>query len=290
MVTYDKGLPSLPDDIICEVFGLLDKETLKACSLTGRALSCSAKPFVHRALYLIPRRPRFSTGPKIPGRWKEFEGLPDLCERELLQHTRHLSIYLPRNPLFAHDLQPHIEHLHAITNLRSLKTRWLDIPSFIPKMEEYFGTFLETLQSLELESPRGDHEQILYFVCQFRNLRDLKINGLQDYSHSMRNGGPHFDIKTSPPLDGTLDLQLNMNPGSIWSDLKGPESVLTNLPTLPSGLKFRILKLSGCTGNNPQLLANACAPTLERVEFTGEWFGTSFLRRGEYPLFTVHTI
>ena len=284
MITYDKGLPSLPDDITFEIFNLLDMDALKSCSLAGKALSCSTKPFIHRTLYLTPRS-GVPTGPKVPGPWNEFMGLPALDERGLLQHTRHLSMSLPRNPLFAHDLQPHIQHLCTITNLRSLKTRWLDVPSFIPNMEEYFGTFLGSLQSLEMDSPRGDHKQILYFVCHFPNLRDLKINGLQDYSHSMRSGGPHFDIKTSPPLDGTLDLQLGMDPKPILSDLKGPQLFLRNIVPLPSGLKFRTLKLSGCFGNAVQPLVDACAPTLECMEFTVEWSSALFLHRAERPWF-----
>ena len=270
MITYGKGLPSLPDDIIYEIFSLLDAGALKSCSLTGKVVSRSAKPLLHRTLYLIPRNwPGAPTKPSTPGHWNELKGLATLGEHGLLQHARHASIYLSRNPLFPHDLQPHVQHLRSLTNLRSLKTRWLDIPSFIPKMEEYFGAFFESLQSLELESLRGDYHQILYFVCQFPNLRDLKIKGLQDHTHAMRNGGPHPDIETSPLLDGTLDLQLDTEHD------RGAPLVLDALATLPSGLRFRTLKLSGCIS---QLLVDACAPTLECIDF---WFGRSFLHGQE---------
>lgn len=269
MITYDKGLPSLPDDVIYEVFVLLDTESLKSCSLTGKAISRSAKPFLHRALYLIPRDRVLSRlpreGPNVPGDWNEFKGLPVLGERGFLQHTRHLSIFLGRNPLFHHDLQPHVRYLHTLTNLRSLKTRWLDTPSFTPRIEEYFGAFLGSLRSLELAYPRGDHKQLLYFICQFTNLRDLKITGTQDYTHSMRNGGLHFDIDTFPPLDGILDLELYTG-----SD-KGAMFMVDNLLTVP--LKFRTLKLLGCTGAHSKLLIEACAQKLECVDFTWHWMG-----------------
>jgi len=273
-IMYDTGLTSLPDDVIHEILGLLDTDALKSCSLAGKVISLSAKPFIHRTLLLTPR-PRIpkGRGPNSPGRQTEFKGLAILNERNLLQHTRHLSIAFPCNPLFAHDLQPHIQHLRALTNVRSFKTRWLDTPSFIARMENYFGGFMGSLQSLELESPRGDHKQILYFICRFPNLRDLKIKGLQDYTHSIRSGGPHPDIETSPPLNGTLDLELNTG-----SD-RGARLVLSNLVILPSGLNFRTIKLSGCTGNNPQLLVDACAPTLECMDFTGLWYSRAFLRR-----------
>jgi len=276
MIMYDKGLAGLPDDVIHEIFGLLDTSALKSCSLTGKAISLTAKPFVHRTLFITPR-PRVTKhkGPNSPGRQTEFKGLAILDERKFLQHTRHLSIFLPANPLFAHDLQPHTRHLRTLTNVRSFKTRWLDTPSFIARMETFFGGFLDSLQSLELEFPRGDHKQILYFVCRFPNLRDLRIKGLQDYTHSIRSGGPHPDIETSPLLNGTLDLELNTG-----SD-RGAQLVLNNLVMLPSGLKFRTIRLLGCTGNNPQLLVDACAPTLEYMDFTGHWFGRSSLRRRE---------
>ena len=286
MIMYDKGFPSLPDDIINGIFNLLDMEALKSCSLTGKVLSYSAKPLIHRTLYLTsrPEDTAFALF-NVPSRWNKSRELPALGERGLLQHTRHLSIAFPLDPLFVHDLRPHIRHLRTLTGLRSFKARQLDIPSFIPKMEEYFGAFLGTLESLELESPRGDSKQILYFVCQFPNLRDLRVDGVQGCPSSAGGGGPYFDIKTSPPLDGTLSLRLDMEtgPGGGSTDA---QLFLSNLVTLPSGLKFRTLKLSGCTGNNLQLLVNACAPTLECVEITGRQFCTSFLHEGGRPLFT----
>ena len=94
MITYDMGLPSLPDDIICEIFGLLDNNALKSCSLTCKALSYPAKLFIHRTLYLTPRFGA-PTGCKVPGTRNELEGLQVLGERGLLQHTRHVSISPP---------------------------------------------------------------------------------------------------------------------------------------------------------------------------------------------------
>ncbi|KAF9785499.1 hypothetical protein BJ322DRAFT_1108948 [Thelephora terrestris] len=273
MVTYDEGLPSLPDDIIHEIFILLDMESLKSCSLTGKAVSRSAKPFIHRTLYITPRhrgsvRPSSTGGLfNVPRDWNyAFNGLPVLGERGLLQHTRHLSIFLDRNPIFPHDLQVHIQHLRTFTNVRSFKTSWLDISSFLPRMEEYFGTFFGSLQSLELKESRGDHKQILYFICQFANLKNLRIQGVQPHVHSMRNGGPHFDITKFPPLDGVLDLE--MFPGAM--DM-GATLILNHLSTAP--LKFRTLKLSACTLDNSRLLVDACSPNLECVVLEWHYMG-----------------
>lgn len=275
MITYDKGLPSLPDDIISEIFSHLDIRALKSCSLTGKALSYPAKPFIHRTLYLSP----------WPGDWSDFKKLRVLGERGLLRHTRRLSIRFPYDTSYAHGLDLHIQNLHTLknlTNLRSFKTLYLNIPSSIPKAEEYLGTYLGSLQSLELAYPRGDNEDILYFACQFPNLRDLKIAFAQDHTNPARNNGSHFNIRTSPPLDGTLDLRLGMSVG-VESDPAGIRPILRNLVTLPSGLKFRTLKLSWCTGDDLQPIIDACAPTLECMEFTGQWSGTPSLRRGDCP-------
>jgi len=67
------------------------------------------------------------------------------------------------------------------------------------------------------------------------------------------------------------------------SGLIGTKLFLSNLATLPSGLKFRTLKLSWCIGDELQLLVDACAPTLECMQLTGRLFGVSFLPRGERP-------
>ena len=285
MIMYDKGLPSLPDDIINEIFSLLDMEDLKSCSLTGKALSCSAKPFIHRTLrlHLIPRAGDSSLSNLI-GRWYGFNGLPVLGERGLLQYTHYLSVDFPFNPFFSYGLGPYTKHLRTLTNLRSLRTRWMDVPSSIPEVERYFGAFLGSLQSLELDIPRGDHNHILHFACQFPNLRDLKLKiGLVfEYTVPIRDESSHFVIKTSPPLDGTLDLNLGMSVG-VESDPVGVRFILKNLGTLPSGLKSRTLKLSWCAGDNLQPLIDACATTLECVEFTGLWSGALFLHRGDCP-------
>jgi len=287
MIPYDDGLPSLPDDIISEIFSLLDVNSLKSCSLTGKALSCSTKPFIHQTLYLIPRCDE-STSFAISNGWYIFQGLQFLGERGLLRYTRHLFVNFPYDPhsRFTHSLDPCIQYLHTIKNLKSLRTCWLDIPSFIPKVEGFWGAFFGSLQSLELIFPTGDHEQILRFICQFPNLRDLKVDINHGRTNTVRNDGPRIGNKTSPPLDGTLDLQFGTSVG-IEGDPAGIQFIPMNLVRLPSGLKFRTLKLSWCIGDNLQPLVDACAPTLECIEFIGQWSGVSSFYRGGWPEFIV---
>ena len=151
-------------------------------------------------------------------------------------------------------------------------------------MEEYFGAFSGTLESPGLEFPRGDHKDIFYFICQFPNLRDLKLHSVGVHTRPMYVRGPPFDIKTSPPLDGTLDLRLAMDNGRR-GDSTGAQLILSHLLRLPSGLNFRTLKLSGYIGNNLQPLADACVPTLKYMDLNLEGLCAPFLHREKCPWF-----
>ena len=236
MVTYDKGLPSLPYDIINEIFSLLDMEALKSCSLAGKVLSCSAKPLIHRTLHLTSKSGGAALFNIPTGRRNKLRELPAPGERGLLRHTHHLSIAFPHDPVSVHNLRPRTQHLRALTNLKSFKTHWLDIPLFTPKVKEYFGAFLGTLQSLELEYPMGDYQQILWLVFKFPNLRDLRVVSVRGLPSYTRNWGFRFDVKTSPPLDGTLDLQLDlqseMETGPGCGSM-GAQLFLSNLVAFP---------------------------------------------------------
>ena len=120
MVTCDRGLPSLPDDITYEVFSRPDIEALKSCSLIDKTLSWSAKPFIRRVLDLTTRSGAPSTERKFFGPWDKFKGLTVLSERGLPQHTHHISISIPEShEIFPDDLEPHVQYLHTLTNPRS---------------------------------------------------------------------------------------------------------------------------------------------------------------------------
>ncbi|KAF9643413.1 hypothetical protein BDM02DRAFT_3191679 [Thelephora ganbajun] len=68
-----------------------------------------------------------------------------------------------------------LRHFSTLTNVQELGVDYLDIPSFILRIQWYFGHFLPTVQSLALREPKGSHCQILYFVGLFQHLDDLKL-------------------------------------------------------------------------------------------------------------------
>ena len=68
-----------------------------------------------------------------------------------------------------------LRYFSALKNLRNLGIDDLQVPSFMPNIQRYFGHFAPTLRFLALREPRGSPRQILYFIGLFPNLQDLKL-------------------------------------------------------------------------------------------------------------------
>ena len=81
---------------------------------------------------------------------------------------------------------PH--HFPAPPNVQELGIDYLDIPSFMPQIQQYFGHFLPTVQSLSLRTPKGSHQQIIYFIGLFKHLDNLKL------LHGDVNGPPEEEL------------------------------------------------------------------------------------------------
>ena len=82
----------------------------------------------------------------------------------------------------------------------------LQVPSFIPDVQRYFGHFTQTLRSLALQEPRGTSRQILYFIGLFPNLQDLKL--CYNISMNWQQDTVNVDLSplSVPPLCGRLTL------------------------------------------------------------------------------------
>jgi len=74
--------------------------------------------------------------------------------------------------LFDHGI---LHQFSALKNVRELRIDFLDIPSFMPQIQQYFGHFLPTVRSLGLDSPKGSRRQIIFFIGLFRDLEDLHL-------------------------------------------------------------------------------------------------------------------
>ena len=143
-----------------------------------------------------------------------------------------------------------LRQLSALSNVQKLEIERLNIPSFIPRVRQYFRDFLPTVQSLVLREPRGTHRQITYFIGLFQNLQDLGI--LYDPRHFAEEPDPALTPAFIPPLQGWLKLMCFSGAG-----------ILKNMIDFFGGIRFRYMDLYGVNGMG--LLLDACAKTLECV-------------------------
>jgi len=192
---------------------------------------------------------------------KRSKGHCDISERlcttnrqGLLQYTQHLVIrigYLPRTP---HPLQPYVQYLRSIENLRTLTIDALDIPTFMPTFDNCFGTFANTLLGLDIGHNWDSESQLLRFISEFPSLEDLSIRCR--YTVRSYPGISPPVPRTSPPFRGHLKLSLIM----------GSQNLCEALAKLPGGLNFTSLELKGC--DEPAAIITACQPTLSSITYT----------------------
>jgi len=127
---------------------------------------------------------------------------------------------------------------------------YLDIPSFMSRIQQYFGHFPPTVQELYLENPYGSCRQTIYFIGLFEHLEDLNLI----YDESSSREEPTDDLTLfppfAPPLRGWLKLTSFRRVG-----------LLKDMIDLFGGLRFRWLDLFDVDGM--PLLLGACARTLE---------------------------
>jgi len=139
----------------------------------------------------------------------------------------------------------------ALTNVQKLEVEILDIPSFIPMIQRYFGHFLPTVQSLVLREPRGTRQQIMCFIGLFQHLQGLELT--YDLLPLQEPAGDSTLVPAFvPPLRGRLKL-VRFNAADFLKDMVG----------LFGGIRFRYVDLYDAHGMRPLLAA--CAEALESV-------------------------
>jgi len=145
-----------------------------------------------------------------------------------------------------------LRHFFTLTNVQDLGVDNLDIPRFMPRIQQYFKNFLPTLRSLALRDPKGSHCQIIYFIGLFQHLEDLKLrHGHSEYRQELSGTltpSPLF----SPPLRGRLMMRT-----ILGMDL------LKDMVHLFGGIRFCCLDLFNVEG--VWLWIDACAETLETL-------------------------
>lgn len=262
----------LPQELIDYIMAMLgnDWQSLKACSLTCKVMLVSARPIIHRKIYLtwennwesltVPERKRYLRGER-----QKFavRVLSTFAAHGLVPYARHLFIHINKNFTPA-NLQPFNCHFQRFDRVQELNVYWLDTPGFLKNFNTYFANFVPTLRSLHLDTPTGVTRDILDFVCRFPHLDDLALK----MSTSATPGDWRSDglplINCMPPFRGRLKL-------SGITEWRG--YLLHQLISLPGKRRFRSIDFRSCESGAEQPIIDACRGTLESISTTWKWYG-----------------
>ena len=240
----------LPPEIVEIIIAYLiyDMRCLRACTMTCHSWYIVASPHLHRTLVISTHTLGQSTGWQKPFRRKHSLGLLPLV-KWLRVHGRN-NRYVGLSPtLFNSDT---LDQFSALTNVRELEVEYLDIPNFIPHIQQYFKHFLPTLTSLHLREPRGSDRQIIYFIGLFQHLQDLKLIEV-----GLHHGEePAEDLTLIPPSIPPLRGRLVMMDFTRVGLLKG-------MIDLFGGIRFHHMRLLNVDGM--RILLGTGAETLETL-------------------------
>ena len=246
------SINSLSQELIDEIvsYFVYDTGTLLACSRTCRSWNVAATPLLHFSLtayigstYLDSEKHQW---PKPLKRSYEL-GLLRFVKRFRIRSLAGLKF----SPKRLNGST--IRYFSALTNLQKIHIWDLQVSSFMPNIQQYFGHFAPSLRALILVRPSGSSRQLLYFIGLFQNLQDLTlvIPVLTSDEESAADSAlvPLF----KPPLCGRLMI--------IKYD---GETLIKDMIKLFGGLRFRDMFLHKV--RLTRLLLEECADTLEELE------------------------
>jgi hypothetical protein len=169
----------------------------------------------------------------------------------------------------------------TLTNVQELSIHYLDIPSFMPEIQRYFGQFSKTLRSLTLITPNASDRQIVFFIGLFPHLENLTL--VLCHKDALEKPGDRTLVPPSiPPLRGWLKARCCVE-----------KNLVTAMIDLFGGLQFRHMDLIDIGG--AQLLLYACADTLETLQLDatalrGEKFPSEGIRFSTYGITDRHSL
>ena len=252
----------LPQEIVDHIVFVLrnDLKSLKACSLTCKAMFVTTRRLIHRRISLTSERNwEVLTLPEKQRYIREdrqgiaIKVLSTIAAHGLLQYGRHLFVDLNKN--FTPDnLQPFNHHFQCFDRIEELNIRWLHAQPFLVQFDTFFANFVPTLRSLHLDTPTGDTRDIMDFICRFPHLDDLT---LRMTSEAWMSPPSSPVVKNMPPFRGRLKLHW-------FVDLHG--YMLRQLISLPGKRRFRSLDFRGIEMGQPVI--DACSGTIETLSIT----------------------
>ena len=257
------GIMGLPRDIIEDIvyFHRKDTRTLKACSLTCRALFSAVRGLIHGRVRLSKWRnyPPCKLVDRIAAKVLRGTSATDCHEAHrrylsttgkygLLGYTR--DFYIDIGQGFPPEtLEAYLPHFRYLTQVHTLRiSGGFDVARFLPNFERYFSQFVPTLRSLHLPYVMGGVHEVLEFICKFPHLDNLSFS--PSASHYVEVP-PRVSVDDSPPLRGKLVLR-------GWASI--PARFLLKIP---GGLHFRLVNLGGVDKAELDEILFACSSNLE---------------------------
>jgi len=265
-----KGLPQELVDYIVFMLGN-DLKSLKACSLTCKALFISTRHIIHQDIYLtsennwelltLKEKQRYIRGDR---QGIAIRVLSEIAAHGLLPYARHLFIHLHRN-FTPGNLQPFNDHFQRFDRVQELSIYWLDTSGFLRNFDTHFANFVPTLRSLHLDTPAGNARDILDFISRFPHLDDLSFKVSSEESHDWRTwkSGSFPVVERVAPFRGRLKL------GRV-DEWRG--YLVQHLISLPGKRCFRFIDFRSCTSGAEQPVVDACSNTVETVSTTWKKF------------------
>jgi hypothetical protein len=188
----------LPQEIVETIVAHLiyNSHSLRSCSLTCYSWYIAAVPHLYPTLIAAVgyRYPRL----RWPNPVLHMHRLGLLPFVKTVRICSTLQYFSPKR--FNRST---LHQFSALTNVQHLEIGNLDIPSFMPRIQRYFGPFLPTVQTLRLGNPKGSNRQIIFFIGLFQHLEDLRLISTRE-----RKGEPEEDPtlvpRFAPPLQGQL--------------------------------------------------------------------------------------
>jgi len=261
------GAMGLPRDIIEEIvdFHREDTRTLKACSLTCRALFSAVRGLIHERIRLLLWR-RYSPGSLVD--WIMTKVLPErgatkwygMRMRHLskggkggpLGYAREVDIDLGQSSSFGPEaLEACLPLFHSFTKVHTLRISGFNVAKFLPAFGRHFTQLVPTLRSLQLPRGTGGIHEVVEFVCKFPHLDNLSL--APHSNHRVDAPPTRSSMTRSPPLSGMLVLRGWAAPSSQF------------LSKIPGGLHFRSIDASGVGKTELDRILAACSSNLETL-------------------------
>ncbi|KAF9650475.1 hypothetical protein BDM02DRAFT_1379420 [Thelephora ganbajun] len=259
----------LPQEIVDYIIFMLgnDMKSLKACSLTCKAMFVSTRHVIHRKMRLTceknwellttPEKQRYIRGDRQGIAVRVLDGI---ATHGLFPYARHLFIHLNRNftPV---NLQPFNHHFQRFDRVQELSIYWLHTPGFLKNFDTFFANFVPTLRSLHLDVPTGDTQDILDFVCRFPHLDDLTLEMSSDDPPNWKSWKSVSlpIVRKMPPFQGRLKLRRI----GRWHSYMPQQ-----LTSLPGKRRFRFVDFRSCSSEGEQFIIDACSGTIETLSTT----------------------